>query len=185
MDGTSIGGRKDLLPPVEATAVPEQKVKGSTIEQRLFIREERPRILLAKYANLSKKSSRYSNDIVALPDLEFDELLQLLSSNPSLHEVIRQGGNPCPKSIQTLVGELSRDSPTCAMLHVTGNTNIEAYNILTQLYLNHLVLLRRNYLACRQILVSCLLTHNLLLNHRESSSLLTLQQASKTLLLEN
>ena len=60
MDGTSIGGRKDLLPPVEATAVPEQKVKGSTIKQRLFIREERPRILLAKYANLSTH-----NDLLA------------------------------------------------------------------------------------------------------------------------
>ena len=60
MDGTSIGGRKDLLPPVEATAVPEQKVKGSTIEQRLFIREESPRILLAKYANLSTH-----NDLLA------------------------------------------------------------------------------------------------------------------------
>ena len=133
MDGITIGGRKDLLPPIEAAAVPDQKVAGSTIEQRLFIRVERPRILMAKYANLSKGSSRYSNEIASLPDLEFGELLESLSCKPSLQEVVRQGGNPCPKSLQKLVGELSRETATCAMLQVTGDTNTEAYNILTQL----------------------------------------------------
>ena len=54
MDGVSIGGRKDRLPHIDKMPLPTRKINGSTIKQRLFVREESTRKILPRYATLSK-----------------------------------------------------------------------------------------------------------------------------------
>ena len=65
--------------------------------------------------------------------MEYGELLELLSSKPSLQDVISEACNPCPISIQKLVGELSRETPTCGMIQISGNINIQAHNVLIEM----------------------------------------------------
>ena len=132
MDGIQMGGRKDLLPHIEIMPTPEdKKIQGSTIQQRLFVRAERTRRLLASYATISKRG-RYTEEIKPLSDSDYDELCNSLSSNPSLQAVITEAGNPCPISIRTLAGELSRLTPTCGILQITGDANNQVHSVLTQ-----------------------------------------------------
>ena len=135
MDGISMGARKDLLPVLMDTQLldrelPNDPIKGSTIEQRLFVRNQGTRKLLSSYARLSEQG-RYTEEIQPISNSEYAKLCASLSTNPSLQDVIREAGNPCPASVRMLAGELSRDSATCAILQIAGDK--EAYLILLEL----------------------------------------------------
>ena len=88
---------------------PEDKIKGSTIEQRLFVRDPKSRSLLSKYAKLSK-GGRCTEEIQPLSNITYAELCESLSCNPSLQDVNTEAGNPCPVSIRTLAGVIPANS---------------------------------------------------------------------------
>ena len=120
MDGLCMGGRKDLLPFTTVEELPNVEVKGSTIEQQVFVRKKEVRNQLKQYANLDK-GHRYKKNIEPLSDVKYTQLCDSLACNKSLQKVVISAGNPCPESLQRFVGELSMDSPLCGMIQIAGN----------------------------------------------------------------
>ena len=121
MDGIMMGCRKDLMPNFEVPQKPDHRIKENNITDRVFIRCTKTKELLASYAGRSK--GKYEKQIKPLSISDYEQLCGLLSTNISLLAVILEANNPCPKSIQKLVGELSRDSPTCGILQIAGDTD--------------------------------------------------------------
>ena len=168
MDGIAMGARQDLLPDLTDTPLLDRTlsndpIKGSTIEQRVFVRNEGTRKLLSSYAMLSK-GGRYTEEIQPLSESDYEKLCNSLSTNPSLQDVIREAGNPCPDSIRMLVGELSRDSATCGIIQIAGEDNqacrilIDLANgdgtdFLTTVY-NHISLLQKSCSILLEFLLS-------------------------------
>ena len=122
--------------------------------------------MLSSYATLSK-GGRYIKEIETLKDSDYQKLCDSLSTNPALQDVIREAGNPCPNSIRMLAGELSRNSSTCGIYQIAGDSN-QAYRILTELVngdgtdfpstvYNHLNLLQK---SC-SLIVEFLLSQNI------------------------
>ena len=127
-DGISIGTKEKLVRPHEAPPVPEEQIQGSTLKQRMFGLSKDIKTLLAKYCNRSRKG--YSEHIEEIDDEDFEALCSHLEDHPSLLSVVQEAGNPCPISIQKLVGELSRESPTCGIVQISGQSNENVRNIL-------------------------------------------------------
>ena len=119
MDGIMMGCRKDLVPNFPKPKLPNMQIEECKIEERVFIRSPKTKKLLSKYAGRSK--GKYMKHIDPVDESDYNELCSELSNNFSLQAVIKEAGNPCPKSIQKIAGELSRDSPTCGILQIAGN----------------------------------------------------------------
>ena len=128
MDGTAIGCQQRVMPNSNSTYVLDEQIHGSTLEERKFGLSTDIKELLRKYTNLSKKG--YSNHIEMMEDLDYENLCDLLSVKPSLQTVVIDAGNPCPKSVQHLIGDLSRMSPTCGIIQVNGQHGAESLGIL-------------------------------------------------------
>ena len=47
--------------------------------------------------------------------------------------LIEKAGNPCPKSLQKLLGELSHGNPTCGIIQIAGVDATEAHCAIQQL----------------------------------------------------
>ena len=116
-----MGSRKDLLPNFEMPPAPSIQVQECNIEDRVFVCNTVTRKLLSTYAGRSK--NKYEKDIKPLSDTDYENLCNQLSSNISLKSVVSEAGNPCPKSLQILMGEISRDSPTCGIFQIAGNSD--------------------------------------------------------------
>lgn len=119
VDGIMMGCRKDLVPNFQTPQMPDIQIKECSIEDRVFIHNPSTRSLLSNWAGCVKGS--YTKVIDPISETDFTKLCSELSSYPSLHAVVIEAGNPCPKSIQKIAGELSRDSPTCGILQITTN----------------------------------------------------------------
>ena len=117
-DGIMMGTRQKLAQPQGAVPIPDDQIHGSTLQERMFGLSTEIKTLLAKYTNRSKKG--YSEHIEALSDEDFEALCELLTTHPSLLTVVQEVGNPCKLSIRKLLGELSRESPTCGILQISG-----------------------------------------------------------------
>ena len=116
---TRLGCRKDKMPSSEVTQTGVGIIEECSLDDRMFVRKQSTRKLLAKYAGLC--SGRYKKNIEQLQDLEYRKLCQALSTNPSLKSVIEEAGNMCPLLIQKIVGKSTRNSPTCGILQVAGS----------------------------------------------------------------
>ena len=119
MVGIMMGSREDPLPKFEIPSVPFIQVEECSIKDRVFVRNSDTRRLLSIYAGRSKNT--YEKDIKRITETDYTNLHCQLSSNISLQSVVLEAGNPCPKSLQKLMGELSRDSPTCGIFQIAGN----------------------------------------------------------------
>ena len=134
-DGIAMGGRKNKLPKIASIAVPDVIVKGSTIHQQVFIQQKTTRNLLNDYATVGK-GGRYSQDIKAMNEVDFQSLCDSLNNYKSLQDIIIVAGNPCPEYLRKLVGELSRNTPTVGMLQLCEDN--QAYHILKDIANNGL-----------------------------------------------
>ena len=122
MDGIMMGCRKDLVPKFQTPQKPDIQIKECSIEDRVFIRNPSTRSLLSNWAGRVKGS--YAKVIDPISETDYDNLCSELSSNPSLRAVVIEAGNPCPKSMQKIAGELSRISPTCGIFQITANDEV-------------------------------------------------------------
>lgn len=129
-DGIMSGCRQDQMPPLEVPDLPPNEIQDTSLGNRIFIEDAATRQALGKYAYMHK--GRYGKIPEKIPDQQFQNLCQALTSNPSLRNAVLSAGNPCPPSLQQLFGELSKCTPTCGILQITGKHFQRVREILQQ-----------------------------------------------------
>ena len=86
--------------------------------------------MLSTYASLFERN--YKTPTI-IPSSVFERLCNSLLVIPSLQQVVKAAGNPCPTWLQKLVGELSRATPTCGFFQFTGYVTNQALLILNEI----------------------------------------------------
>ena len=125
IDGISMGCPKDKMESnIEPPAPVNACIDEVGVKDRVFVHGEKTRKLLATYSGLTK------NGVLGKPkrisDGEYTKLKGELSGYPSLKILIEKAGNPCPRSLQKILGELSHGSPTCGIIQITADCTFEA-----------------------------------------------------------
>ena len=135
MDGIVMGCPKDKMPimPVLPPLGNLPLIRECNLSDRVYITDNNTRKLLSAYACLSIRKYIIPPQIMICS--LYETLCNSLSAIPSLQQVVKEAGNPCPILhiwLQKLVGELSRASPTCGFIQLTDFTS-NAYLILKEI----------------------------------------------------
>ena len=131
MDGISMGCVKERMasdqePPAPVTV----QIEECKVKDRVFVNNEKTRKLLSTYSGLN--NGVYEKPTQML-DGDYNKLINALSLIPSLKSLVEQAGNPCPQSLQKLLGELSHGSPTCGIIQIAGTDASEARHAVQQM----------------------------------------------------
>ena len=132
MDGIVMGCPKDKMPDMPALSTDENShvVAECEMAERVFISDHKIRKMLSTYAGVFERN--YTTPKLMASSL-YETLCNSLSGLPALQQVVKEAGNPCPSWLQKLVGELSRGSPTCGFIQLTGEVTGQALKILNEI----------------------------------------------------
>lgn len=128
IDAVMMGVQQRYMPRTTMSNDPLEQVEGSTRAERVFGLGQRSRILLANYTNLSR--GKYKANVEAMEEDLYDELCENLQTHESVKTIVEEMGNHCHKDLQKILGELSKESPTSAILQICGDQHEELRVIL-------------------------------------------------------